>query len=119
MPPERPLVAADPGAGTASPGSVLQAVHGRRSVRYYLVSAHELSTISVLSGATGVLGPVGIFLLGLAGTAWYGNVTTFGGPAVALVSCVLGIIALAGAGVLLHIRRGDVDRIKSETEFPL
>lgn len=71
-----------------------------------------------MSGASGVLVPVGLFLLGIAATAWYGNVTGVGGVTVALVSCVLGVIALSAAAVLLLIRRSDVDRIKSETEFP-
>lgn len=105
----------EPGEGAT--GSMFEAVHGRRRVKHYLVSAHELASISVMSGAASFFIALGIFLLGAAASIWFGDATTQGGLW-AFIALTLGALFLVAATLLLIVRRSDVARIKSETEFP-
>jgi len=112
----------DPGFSVAPPGersikgSTFEVVHGTRKMRFYLVSAHELASISVMSGSATFLLTLGIFLLGVAVTAFYGVTTSISGITIA-ISAVLGGIFVVAAVVLLLVRHADVARIKKETSF--
>jgi hypothetical protein len=108
---------ASPPPEPSSRGSIYEAVHGRRQVRHYLVSEHELASISVMSGAATVLLPLGLFFWGIAATIGYGTSTPLPAGPTIVVCVVLGLVCVAGSIVLWLVRHADVQRIKKETKF--
>lgn len=113
MPEEPPGLPPEP----SNVGSIFEAVHGRRQVRHYLVSEHELSSISVMSGGAAFLLTLGLFLWGLAATIYYGAPTPLPAALTIAVCVVLGILFVGAAALLVRVRHIDVDRIKKETKF--
>jgi hypothetical protein len=115
---------------SAASGGAFEAVLGRRKVRHYLISEHEMASLSIASGAAAFLLTLGLFFLGGAGAVWFGGqtfVTTGAHGSVQAVASngvlaavfgVLGVIFVAAAVILLMFRRDDVERIKRETQFP-
>jgi hypothetical protein len=116
-----PAIAGPPNTGPpptfTQQGSIYEAVHGRRRVRYYVVAAHELASISVMSGAASFLLTVGVSLLGLAATVYYGTPTALPAAPTIIVTATLGVIFIVAAVILLFLRASDVSRIKAETRF--
>jgi hypothetical protein len=122
LPAQQPAVAAQQQASDSTitsdaGGAVYEAVYGKRKVRYYLLSEHELVSLSVTSGGATFSLTIGIFLLGVAATIFFGSPTPLPSAPTTVVSLVLGILLIVVAVILLFVRHGDIDRIKKESTF--